>query len=1048
MPTTSLRSHLVHMATVAFLSVPAMTEASFVNFESGHTRPLALSPDGSLLFAVNTPNNSLSIFEVDGSGLTLAAQIPVGLEPVAVASRTNTSTAKTEAWVVNHLSDSVSVVEIDAGNLAASRVRNTLLVGDEPRDIVFGGSPVAKAFITTARRGQNLPASFDPRFFEEGIPRALVWAFNAQSVGAGLGGTPVAILELFGDSPRALAVTPDGSTVYAAVFHSGNGTTPVADFQVAAQGGSPPLPSDSPFFGMPGVQDRGLIVKHDPVTGEWNDELGRDFTSAMNFSLPDKDVFAIDADANPPVPRAVIDSYTGVGTTLFNMAVRPGTGSVFVANTDARNHVRFEPVEAGGVQGRAAEQRITVLAGMTSTPVPVNPHIDYGVATGPPAEIAQSVAGLGDLVFSGDGATLFAAALGSNQVAVFDAAALEAGTVTRDLVDVGAGPSGVALDEAQDRLYVLNHFDHSISIVTDASDPLLRAESATVSLGYDPTPAVIREGRPFLYDARSSSGHGDQACASCHPFGDADQLLWDLGDPYGSFVDNPNPFEQVSTLGPIALMQFTPLKGPILTQSLRGLDDAGPMHWRGDRTAADDPGGDAMDEDGAFKKFNAAFVDLLGRPAPLTASEMQAFTDFVLTIRYPPNPNAALDGELSDAQQAGFEVFTTNPDSLLETTCAACHALPLGTGRLSSNEGGTMLKVPHLRALYQKVGMFGDEVDDLSFKGDQVRGSGYGHQGGVTTLVEFVASFDLQGLKPGYQPAEDVANFLLAFDTGLSPAVGQQVTLGASPTADQQQRLALLLERSVEGDCDLTFAGRIDGAQALAAVLPNGHLQLDDSTAAALDDEAIAAFASAPGGEQTWTCRPPGTGLAMTIDRDGDGVLNADELREGTDPFDSGSVPYECTGSAEIAAAKMAITKNESPEGDERFTLKASWLEPSFSVDPVADGLTLVLRDADGIAVHHSLPASGWATSNGEKWAFGGPDGAVVGKAKLSVRDGEYKLTVKGRGGDFRVATATPELVLMFGGDAAATAGECLSRAFGVGPVPACELFAKKLKCS
>ena len=41
--------------------------------------------------------------------------------------------------MVNHLSDSVSIVEVDP-TVALSRVSRTLLVGDEPRDIVFAGS--------------------------------------------------------------------------------------------------------------------------------------------------------------------------------------------------------------------------------------------------------------------------------------------------------------------------------------------------------------------------------------------------------------------------------------------------------------------------------------------------------------------------------------------------------------------------------------------------------------------------------------------------------------------------------------------------------------------------------------------------------------------------------------------------------------------------------------------------------------------------------------------------------------------------------------------
>ncbi len=58
-------------------------------FESGQVRPLAMSPDERLLFAVNTPDNRLEIFRIHGNRLTRTASIPVGLEPVAVAARSN-----------------------------------------------------------------------------------------------------------------------------------------------------------------------------------------------------------------------------------------------------------------------------------------------------------------------------------------------------------------------------------------------------------------------------------------------------------------------------------------------------------------------------------------------------------------------------------------------------------------------------------------------------------------------------------------------------------------------------------------------------------------------------------------------------------------------------------------------------------------------------------------------------------------------------------------------------------------------------------------------
>lgn len=122
---------------------------SFVAFESGQVRPMAMSPAGDRLFVVNTPDNRLEIFTITSAGLTPDDSVPVGLEPVAVAVRN-----ANEVWVVNHLSDSISIVDVSS---SPPRVTRTLLVGDEPRDILFAGPQGKRAFITTAHRGQNSP---------------------------------------------------------------------------------------------------------------------------------------------------------------------------------------------------------------------------------------------------------------------------------------------------------------------------------------------------------------------------------------------------------------------------------------------------------------------------------------------------------------------------------------------------------------------------------------------------------------------------------------------------------------------------------------------------------------------------------------------------------------------------------------------------------------------------------------------------------------------------------------------------------------------------
>src|SRR6476659_1936928 len=122
-------------ATVWILASAGAARAAYVNFESSQVHPIALTPDGARLLAVNTPDAALEVFTVTATGgLLHAATIPVGLEPVTVIPRTNT-----EAWVVNALSDTISIVDLSQGT-----VTRTLFVGDEPTDVVFAGG---KAFV-------------------------------------------------------------------------------------------------------------------------------------------------------------------------------------------------------------------------------------------------------------------------------------------------------------------------------------------------------------------------------------------------------------------------------------------------------------------------------------------------------------------------------------------------------------------------------------------------------------------------------------------------------------------------------------------------------------------------------------------------------------------------------------------------------------------------------------------------------------------------------------------------------------------------------------
>ena len=82
------------------------------------------------------------------------------------------------------------------------------------------------------------------------------------------------------------------------------------------------------------------------------------------------------------------------------------------------------------------------------------------------------------------------------------------------------------------------------------------------------------------------------------------------------------------------------------TQTLRGMANDGPMHWRGDRTGGQRSGGradshGAFDENGAFTcEFRRSrSTACSARRARARPRDMQAFTDFILQVTLPPNPS-------------------------------------------------------------------------------------------------------------------------------------------------------------------------------------------------------------------------------------------------------------------------------------------------------------------------------------------------------------------------------------------------------------------------
>lgn len=834
------------------LAPVAAAGKDFANFEVPHVSPIALTPRGDRLLVVNTADDRLEVFRIAGGRLVHdghRASVPVGLSPVSVRARDDR-----EAWVVNHISDSISIVDLDT-----MQVVRTLRPGNEPADVAFVATPAgARAFVSLGL--PNEIAVYDLADLER----------------------PPTRLAIRGHRPRALAT--DGKSVYAAIFEAGNGTTIVPRERVSSTlnpypGAPNPPPNQglgfAPALATPGAPREGLIVRKDP-DGRWRDGnaaigqgdlRGADWSAAVDWDLHQHAVAVIDAAS------LGVSYLRRVLTTQTQLAVRPGDGRLVVIGTEALNWIRFE----SQLNGRFLRVMAAVAEPGDAGPVTridLNPHLDYTSASVPAALRRASLGDPRGLAIDPAGERIWITGMGSNNVIALDRSFRRAG-----LAAVGEGPTGIAHDPLRGVIYVLNRFEGSVSVV--ALKPF--REIARVAFP-DPTPPEIREGRPFLYDTHRTSGTGHVSCASCHVDARMDGLAWDLGDPAGAV----KAFNMTCNLGLAPILgqcnDWHPMKGPMTTQTLVGIVGTEPLHWRGDR------------ED--LAAFNPTFTNLLGADRPLTDDEMRRLETFIATIRFPPNPNRDLENRLRGAVAVtggtgdavnGERLFRTAITSQV-TTCVQCHRLPTGHNEavISANVLRTpqASKVAQLRNLWEKTGF------DRAAPGGSDRGFGFAHDGASDTLFSFLSLpvFTFPAGPVGVQNRRDIEAFLLSFPNGTHAGIGAQLTLGRSPasTPDEARLEAML---AVSRSRQAGLVARVREGQAVRGYVHLGGSDWQaDRRAERVTTEQLRARASAAT-PVTFTVVASGTEWRLGVDRDRDGAFDQDELDAGTDPSDGRSRP-------------------------------------------------------------------------------------------------------------------------------------------------------------
>ncbi len=215
---------------------------------------------------------------------------------------------------------------------------------------------------------------------------------------------------------------------------------------------------------------------------------------------------------------------------------------------------------------------------------------------------------------------MYVACMDSDRVLELDAASLHPERAQLREWKVPRGPSGLAVDAASQRLVVWSSLARSVAVLGTAEGVKRLSLASVTVLARTPLAAEIARGRELFHSGeRRISGDG-RACASCHPDGRDDGLVWATPD------------------------------GPRQTPSLAGrIDGTAPYGWTG---AAGD----------VESHVPKTFARLGG--TGLTGSDKAALLAYVRAMSPPPAEEVKEDARLA----RGKAIFHSQ-----EAGCASCH---------------------------------------------------------------------------------------------------------------------------------------------------------------------------------------------------------------------------------------------------------------------------------------------------------------------------------------------------------------------------------------
>ena len=628
------------------------TQIGHPSFVSPHASPIAIN--NNLVFVTNTPADTVDV--IDPQTREIIARVDVGVDPVSIARRPDGK----EVWVSNHISDSISVIDTDESSLTFLNVIATVQEFDTARKATSFDEPMGIAFASNEKAYVALSSANQIAVIDVGSREV------------------TKRLTITAQDPREIVVRE--GKLYVIPFESNNQTQ-------LSGGAAEDIDGDLVTFD---------IFEHS-IRNNSKLSLGHVVDVIKHPNMPDRDLYVFDTETDE-----LIETVDTLGTLLYGMTV-DSQGRVFIAQTDARNDAngRAGTKKHGlaEMENRAFLNRITrVDFGGSGAQEPR--FFDLEPLPPQQPDPADALATPYGIEISEDDSTLFVSTAGSDKLITIDA---DSGVVL-GRVAVDATPRGVALISANDgsprQAWVLNAVENTVSLVdvSTTSNPRL---VDTVVLE-DPTEPVIKRGRKAFETAKASTT-GTFSCASCHPDGHTDQLVWVLETPIVTRGDQIQPR---------------------ITMPIRGLRDTEPYHWDG--IPGDPYGGvNAANTDGHVPPNSdinyptTSTLDLIdgglantmhwvgktntndeGKLGKLTAAERGDMSVFLLSVPYPPAQRRAYDNVQSDRAKEGFRLFHIEGNGGGRAgVCGDCHRLP---HLVSTNHPTIGMDTPTWRGAYDR----------------------------------------------------------------------------------------------------------------------------------------------------------------------------------------------------------------------------------------------------------------------------------------------------------------------------------------------------------